>query len=242
MADSLPEDTGGPVDGEPQNEGQPQFFPVLTRRWRNEKYAPELLPCDKELIKDASELLEFVVEGLQEECVSGSAATPEETMDQADLAVREVDMQRMRYVLKDYLRLRLWKLCQWPQHYLETDNIDLLSDAERTFLRDFWLNKEKFFQDRLLQYFPAEHYRKLDSQLDMLSMIRRPEMEKHVYARIKQDIGAIDVPPTYSQSETSSGEQVSSLTLNEGDTYLLQWALVRSFFFDPQLDGKVDLV
>jgi len=240
MEDNLPEDTGGPVDGEPQIEESP--LPELIRRWRNEKYAPELLPCDKVLIKETQEVMDFVQEGLQEECGAGSAATPEQSVDQADLAVREVELQRVRYVLKDYLRLRLWKLCQWPQHYLEKENIDLLSDAERTFLRDFWANKEKFFQDRLLQYFPAEHYRKLDSQLDMFSMIRRPEMEKHVYARIMKYVGTINVPPTYSQSENTSGEQASTLTLDEGSTYLLQWSVVRKFFFDPQLDGKVNLV
>merc|ERR1712224_619601 len=101
---------------------------------------------------------------------------------------------------------------------------------------------EKFFQERLLKYFPAEHYRKLDSQLDMFSMIRRPEMEKHVYARIMKYVGTINVPPTYSQSENTSGEQASTLTLDEGSTYLLQWSVVRKFFFDPQLDGKVNLV
>jgi hypothetical protein len=35
-----------------------------------------------------------------------------------DFAVSQ-DLERTKYVLRDYLRIRLWKLTQWPQHYLE---------------------------------------------------------------------------------------------------------------------------
>mmetsp|Transcript_76376 Transcript_76376/g.212169 ORF Transcript_76376/g.212169 Transcript_76376/m.212169 type:complete len:233 (+) Transcript_76376:124-822(+) len=206
---------------------------MLFLRWRNEKFAPELLPFDNEVANSICEVVEFVAETLDEERSDGNLLDPNDP----DYFLRCVDLERVKYVFRDYLRIRLWKLGQWPQHYLEPANMALLSDAERIYLRDIWNLRVGFFEHRLLGALP-QGKRGLEDQIDLLHMVRRPDLDKHVFVRIIADIGAIDVPPTLSQD----GSTVQPLSLNEGNTYLLRYSIIRQFLMEPKHDGKVELV
>eukprot|EP00930_Biecheleria_cincta_P034856 TRINITY_DN24023_c4_g1_i1.p1 TRINITY_DN24023_c4_g1~~TRINITY_DN24023_c4_g1_i1.p1 ORF type:complete len:249 (+),score=30.14 TRINITY_DN24023_c4_g1_i1:30-749(+) len=207
----------------------------LIKRWRNEKYAPEILPFDSELIERLSEVLEFAASNLEEDRVEG-----DQDPKDPELRLRSLDLDRMRYVLRDYLRIRLWKLTQWPQHYLEARNQELLSAAERKFLSEYWDNKRAFLENRLLSALPT-HYQTLDDRSDLLDMTRRPCLEKHIYARILGELGAIEVPPSLTQNASASATQ-EPLVLSEGETYLLRYVLVRPYLMQPESDGKVELV
>mmetsp|Transcript_66757 Transcript_66757/g.215133 ORF Transcript_66757/g.215133 Transcript_66757/m.215133 type:complete len:233 (-) Transcript_66757:189-887(-) len=204
----------------------------LLARWRNEKYAPEVLPFDREVAENISEVLEFVGEALEEDRAEGDGQDPNDP----DYCLRCVDLERVKYLLRDYLRIRLWKLAQWPQHYLEPANLQLLSDAERTFLREFWGMKRSFLEYRLLGALPATK-QGLDDKMDLLEMVRRPVLDKHVYARLSADVGPIELPATSTQ-----GPSPEPLVLHGGNTYLLRWPLVRGLLMDPEHEGKVQLV
>mmetsp|Transcript_78445 Transcript_78445/g.230020 ORF Transcript_78445/g.230020 Transcript_78445/m.230020 type:complete len:235 (+) Transcript_78445:49-753(+) len=206
----------------------------LFMRWQNEKYAPEVLPFDREVAENISEVVEFVGENLEEERGEGDGQDPNDT----SFCLRCVDLERIKFLLRDYLRIRLWKVSQWPQHYLEPANIKLLSDAERQFLREFWGLKRGFFEHRLLGALPPAK-QGLDDKMDLLDMVRRPTLDKHVYARLSENIGPIEVPPTCTQDTATTPEP---LTLHAGNTYLLRWPIVRKFFMDAEHEGKVQLV
>merc|ERR1719277_625193 len=206
----------------------------LFAKWRNEKYAPELLPFDSKLVEDFSEVIEFVGENLESE-----REDPHEDSNSPDYRLRSIEHERMKYLLKDYLRIRLWKLSQWSQHYLEPEKSHFLSDAERTFVRELWGTKKSFFEHLFVTALPVSK-QKLDDKFDVLEMVRRPKLDQHVYARIVGNIGAISVPPSLTQN--SSGEPVSQQSLETGQTYLLRYSLVRKFLIDPEHEGKVELV
>eukprot|EP00441_Pelagodinium_beii_P042429 CAMPEP_0197649954 /NCGR_PEP_ID=MMETSP1338-20131121/30392_1 /TAXON_ID=43686 ORGANISM="Pelagodinium beii, Strain RCC1491" /NCGR_SAMPLE_ID=MMETSP1338 /ASSEMBLY_ACC=CAM_ASM_000754 /LENGTH=235 /DNA_ID=CAMNT_0043224269 /DNA_START=52 /DNA_END=759 /DNA_ORIENTATION=+ len=235
MASAETEETfGASAEVDPEEEAfENPDVENLIRRWRNEKYAPEVLPFDQALIENMSEVLDFVTETLEEERVEG-----QQDPHDPDFCLRSLDLERMRYILRDYLRIRLWKLTQWPQHYLQPTNQTLLSTAERTFLKDFWDNKKLFFENRLLLALPAAS-QNLEDTNDLLDMVRRPDIEKHVYVRIRSDLGKIDIPPSMTQE--SAGTQ-QPLVLSEGSTYLLRYCLVKEFLTEPQHDGKVELI
>eukprot|EP00931_Biecheleriopsis_adriatica_P077207 TRINITY_DN50818_c0_g1_i1.p1 TRINITY_DN50818_c0_g1~~TRINITY_DN50818_c0_g1_i1.p1 ORF type:complete len:253 (+),score=50.78 TRINITY_DN50818_c0_g1_i1:37-759(+) len=208
----------------------------LVTRWRNEKYAPELLPFDTEVVEDMSEVLEFVADSLEEDRAEG-----EQDPNDPDFRLRSLDLDRMKYILRDYLRIRLWKLSQWPQHYLEPKNQSLLSAAERTFLNEYWENKKLYLENRLLSALPRNNQGLADKS-DLLDMVRKPDLEKFVYVRIKADVGEIEVPPSLSgPTQESSGTQ-KPLPLDEGNTYLLRYCLVRPFLMEAAHNGKVELV
>jgi len=208
----------------------------LFQRWKNEKLAPELLPFDREVVENISEVVEFVRETLDEERADGQV---QEVTD-PNYVLRCLETERIQYVLRDYLRVRLWKLEQYPQHYLDPTNLTLLSDAERLFLQQFWELTSFFFEHRLLSAMP-EGKTALDSKLDCLDMVRRPNLDRHVNAKILQDLGDVDLPPTISPTQESAS-QMKPLHLAEGQTYLLRYEIVRKFLMDAEHDGKVELV
>ncbi|CAJ1372222.1 unnamed protein product, partial [Effrenium voratum] len=181
----------------------------LIRRHRNEKYAPELLPYDKEMVHNISEVLHFVAEALEEYRSNGQAK------DLPHHYLRSTEAERLTYMLSDYLRLRLWKLSKYPLHYMDPQRQMMLSSAERIWLHEFWDNKRMHFQHRFLAALP-EKKQALDEQVDdNLDMIRRPQMDTHIYARICGDVGTIS-PSLHASPGVSSTPGTKDLRLFEG--------------------------
>lgn len=227
---------GGGDDGAENEPWTHEGMDTLIRRWKNEKYAPEILPFDHKTIQDMSEAVEFVSEILHEERADSESQDPNDP----DFSLRCIDYERVKYVLRDYLRIRIWKLSKWPQHYLEPGNIDVLSDAERTFLREFWEAKQGFCHNRLLDALPPAK-RLLDEKIDLLDMVRRPNLNSHVYARVTGDLPKLmtETMPSTQGTEASAPEP---LMLANGQTYLIRYNVIREFLMNSHEDGKVALV
>jgi len=242
MDTMLSPDDGFLDSGDPNEEGE-DFVNVdivqLHRIWRNEKFAPELLHFGERVVENISELCEVVGEDLDQE-----RAEEQQDPNDPSWVLRCVDLERTKYVLRDYLRIRLWKITQYPQHYLDPDNIKLLSDAERIFLRDYWGAKKEFFHNRLLGALPPSK-QGLDDKIDLMDMIRRPVLDKYIYVRIQDDLGTLQVP---NQEITQDSQGSRSEELARGRTYLLNYQTVRPFLIEEEHAGedrlwpKVDLV
>lgn len=224
------------VDDEEAGWVNPEML-ELHRMWRNEKYAPELLPFNATVVENLSEVIEFVGEDLDEERAAEEDADPNDP----SLVLRSADLERVRYVVRDYLRIRLWKITQWPQHYMERDNINLLSDAERTFLREYWHHKKRFFEVRLLGALPPSKHA-LDEKVDLTDMVRRPSLNKFVYARVTGDLGPIEVPSSMTQDSSTEGSRNAPAEYAQGRTYLIRYAMIRKFLLEAEHKGKIELV
>lgn len=244
-SDPLGSSAGGGAGGAGGDPGAGQPGPLfnkdvetLFRRWRNEKFAPELLRFDTDVVEALSEVVEFVAEGLEEEKADGEGA--DAGGGDPHYLLRCVDMDRVKYLLRDYLRIRLWKLRRWPQHYLEPSNLEFLSKAERTIVvKDYWELKKQFLDNKFLSGLPILK-QKLDDKVDLLDMTRRPDLDKNVYVRIVGEVDPIEVTPSTTQGVSAT--QRSTVPLNKGDTYLLRYQQVRHFFTEPEHDGKLVLV
>ncbi|KAI8868755.1 GINS complex, Sld5 component [Ramicandelaber brevisporus] len=86
----------------------------FTLAWQNERWAPELLPCDLYLLDDITEMLDFqmttVVDKLRDK------GKPEEDFK---AVLYETELERVRFMLRSYLRTRLAKIEKYALHYLE---------------------------------------------------------------------------------------------------------------------------
>ncbi|OLP90502.1 DNA replication complex GINS protein SLD5 [Symbiodinium microadriaticum] len=146
----------------------------------------------------------------------------------------------IRYILRDYLRIRLRKLSQFPVYYLDKDNQALLSSAERIWLHEYWDNKSQLLQNRFLGALPGHLQSLTNDDNAPMDMVRRPSIQKHVYARICGDLGQLTPSPTPGSVAPTSTQQ--PLELVEGETYLVQYSVLRKFLMEPDHDGKVELI
>lgn len=206
----------------------------LFSMWRDEKYAPEVLPFNHTVLANITELVECASQNLQDLFAEGTQDATDPTP-----GLQTKDLERMRYVLRDYLRIRLRKLTQYPQHYLEEPHSSVLSESERAFLKEYWSLKKEFFENRLLGALPQGKLRSLTEPTEQGAIIRRPPMDRHVFAKIVGDVGTISPPLSYSQDSAGSQEPLMLVT---GATYLLRYSLVRKFLMDPEMQGKVELM
>ena len=99
-------------------------YEILYMRWLNECFAPEILPFDHEMVYNMTETMQFLKDALPDD--------PPRMRE-----IRQIDMERVAYWLRDYLRIRLWKLMQYTQHYLGPTATEVLSPAEKVFAKDF---------------------------------------------------------------------------------------------------------
>lgn len=217
----------------------------LRQMWRDEKYAPELLPMDKVIIENVTEQLEFQEEQMKnakEEDLEESpeAADPDRAASENTIYERELD--RLRYILRDYLRIRLWKLAEFPQHYLEPSNQMYLSEAERIYVKGMWEAQEGLFKNRMLSALPPMK-RRLDMKEDLLDLVRRPDLDRHVYIKVLQDIGfVISVSLTPSTQASDATPRPQDLQLMPGRTYNLKYRHIRQLLMNPEQRGKICLV
>ncbi|CAE7847374.1 SLD5, partial [Symbiodinium sp. KB8] len=202
----------------------------MIRRWKNEKYAPEILPFDQDTIEFFVNLLQFVTENLEEEGEDEKGAVDTATN------LRWIEKERFTYILRDYLRIRLRKLSQFPVYYLDKDNQALLSSAERIWLHEYWDNKSQLLQNRFLGALPGHLQSLTNDDNAPMDMVRRPSIQKHVYARICGDLGQLTPSPTPGSVAPTSTQQ--PLELVEGETYLVQYSVLRKFLMEPDHDGK----
>jgi len=175
-ADSESLDGPGPEEGAGEaEEFVNEEYEHLVRRWRNEAFAPEILPFDEDMVSNMTEANQYLSEALFAE----AQEMEDGGLDPMDSTIRSIDLDRVKYWLRDYLRIRLWKLMQWPQHYLKFENQERLSEAERVFLREHWSAKQDFLAAHLLNYLP-EQKQQLDEKTDMMDMVRTPRHIHHV--------------------------------------------------------------
>uniref|UniRef100_A0A182PYI7 GINS complex subunit 4 n=1 Tax=Anopheles epiroticus TaxID=199890 RepID=A0A182PYI7_9DIPT len=149
----------------------------LQRAWINEKFAPDLLPYDDALVEMVMTQLVHMEENLA-------------TTNKNDLLyiVHRMEVERIRFVVASYLRCRLQKLETYAPHILEVEagrprNSKRLSPAEHKFAVDFHESVENHFQELVTRHIPQNH------QDDERSRRVTPNVDAHVFARARQDVG-----------------------------------------------------
>ena len=102
-----------------------------------EKQSPEILQYKKDLVDH----LDNQIKG-QQEALSGMEITADENFV---LDVYQLELERMKYMLKSYIRTRLTKIEKSYLYIIKNDKADLLSDQEVNYAWDyFWLRKGHF--------------------------------------------------------------------------------------------------
>lgn len=194
-------------------------YTSLKRAWINESRCPELLPYEGRIV-------ESILKALRSQWSLISARQAQWTGRESyvrDLLIMEAD--RAGYVLKSYLRARLFKIQKCARHYLVTSS-HLLSGPELNFAKNVLQISDEAFQSMFLRHLPQgdAYFQSLDASDDPGGdMVRKPKLDRAVFLRVNEPVGAV-------------GQD--NIELEKDKSYIARYDLVRNLL----AEGRINLI
>ncbi|EAA01611.5 AGAP001166-PA [Anopheles gambiae str. PEST] len=190
-----------------------EVLEALQRAWINEKFAPDLLPYEDALVEMVMIQLVHMEENLA-------------TANKNDLLyiVHRMEVERIRFIVASYLRCRLQKLETYAPHIIEVEsgrprNSKRLSAAEHKFAVDFHESVENHFNELVTRHMPQNH------QDDERARRVIPNLDTHVFARARQDVGEYSL---------AGGEL--SVNIRAGAVHLFRYCDIEPLIIEGQLE------
>eukprot|EP00939_MAST-03C_sp_MAST-3C-sp1_P000100 g100.t1 len=170
----------------------------------NEKIAPEVLPFERDVVDSLKNRIER-----QQTMI-------DDADDQSEAVIYQMDLDRIKYMLTDYLRVRLKKIQKYVFHITSSREFSArLSEAEFAFAKKYLDIVGDHFQKSALQHIPERYQNLKESE----SSIPIPDLNTFVFCEIEEDIGAVDIDD-------------STPTFSRGDTYIVRYGDVKEFIAD----------
>ncbi|KAL0275315.1 UNVERIFIED_CONTAM: hypothetical protein PYX00_003202 [Menopon gallinae] len=122
---------------------------MLTQAWVNEKYCPELL-------KHESDLVDCMMDQIKQ--MEANISTLER--DDFRLVPHQMEVDRIRYVISSYLRTRLEKIEMFAEYLIKNDyntsneEERLMSRGEFAFAENYYTDVKEHLFKEALQYMP----------------------------------------------------------------------------------------
>lgn len=186
----------------------------LTRAWVRERGTDALLAWEGDVVDSLFDKLE------QQQNLVGTLRSDPDTSEEEHfkLVLVETEMERVKFLVRSYVRSRLYKIEKYSHHIVMTPELHpLLSGAELAHAQRYTDLLHAHFQHSVLDSLP-EWLRKMDDTYgDGLSMVSRPNPNIPVLVYCKRDCGDITL---------DSGEAAS---LAKATTHLVKWRLVQRF-------------
>ena len=110
------------------------FMTSLIAIWRNEKLSQTLLPYEENIINEVISQIEKKEEEIKDK-----------KMDKNMKYYIEIDIQHIKYIIKDYFRIRLMKIEKYLFFLLKNNKIDILSQNEIKFAAELMDIKAAYF-------------------------------------------------------------------------------------------------
>ncbi|PLW13676.1 hypothetical protein PCANC_01691 [Puccinia coronata f. sp. avenae] len=161
----------------------------LMRHWINERFAPEVLHHQEEL-------LERVLSRIQQQSLALDvlANNPEDLSsgNHFRLMLIETEIEHMRFICKAYARCRMHKLDKFFDHCLmDHETRSRLSQVDLEYCSREQTLVHNLLYDSVLDQLPIK-YRKLDEE----HMIIRPDLDQGVFIFVRASCGPVYLPGT----------------------------------------------
>jgi GINS complex subunit 4 len=150
-----------------------EVYQRLERNWLQERTCPELLQYDQELVEDYKIKFEDHQEWIDQLETSG------ESVDALLGTVAQVDLDRAKFVLSDWLTSRLVKIEAHPLHIRE--KVDHMSEAEVAYLKQYGALLENHLRQTVLDHVP-EAWQALDEP----HMIEKPNLDEYHFWMVNE--------------------------------------------------------
>ncbi|KAI8880252.1 GINS complex, Sld5 component [Backusella circina FSU 941] len=202
--------------------GGPDKIALLTQAWINERNAPDLLAYRRFLVEPLIESLEKQSERVAEDIESGSD-------NKLHIMIYQTEMERVKYLLRNYLRTRLYKIEKYTLYLLRRHDLNtLLSPQEIVYARRYQELVESHNFDSFLHQLPRSQH-KQDEKHGDVNMVVTPNMDAPVFCQVLDNIGHIVL---------QSRENDDSILFEKNDIYILRYRDIEQYLDE----GRVKLV
>ncbi|XP_034193725.2 DNA replication complex GINS protein SLD5 [Osmia lignaria lignaria] len=156
---------------------------AIEKAWLNEKFAPEILPHQSELV----------------DCMLQQITHMEENMKRLEkgdlrLMIHMMELDRIRFLVSSYLRTRLEKIEKYVIHILSQEADRSLEDcyltsAELQFAKDYLASIETLFKATALNHMPGNF-----QGFEKEQLIVKPNMHAYIFLQANDRINGVVLP------------------------------------------------
>ena len=174
---------------------------------KNKQASPELYKYEEKLVEEIGEQ------------INSQQNMIDDLEDHFESVIYQMDLDRVKYILTDYLRVRLKKIQRFV-FYLTSSNelLGRLSKAEVKFAKTYLKIAMGHFEKSVLQHIP-ERYRNLK---ESIATVPRPNLDAFVFFKVNEDIGEISIV----------GAADETVELLQGDTKVMRYRDIRPYVSD----------
>lgn len=187
----------------------------LENTWLNEKFSPELLPQQQDML----DLMLGQISHMEENIAQ---------LDKNDLryVAHQMELERIRYIATSYLRCRIKKIEDFTRYIVEEDEKRAtgkkrLSEEERSYAESYRELLKTHFHQVALQHMPE------NLQEESNQEIVAPNLMSHVFLRANESVPSVIV-----------GSNDEEVDLEAGSLHIMPYKLTSELL----LDGKVQLI
>ncbi|KAK2593904.1 GINS complex subunit [Conoideocrella luteorostrata] len=186
---------------------------ALTRRWVAERSAPELLewPSDG-LFERVNERIKAQIEKVED--LTGDM----DPKTNFSLIVIQTELERYKFLVRSYLRVRIAKIDKHTLHYLSTQTLqERLSPTELAYATRHQALLHNHYLSSFLGSFPQQ-LQNLNDTAGNISMIDAPDLDTAVFIRMLKEK---DVHGEGTDADVT-------LPAGEGDVLILRWTSAKT--------------
>ncbi|GJQ15627.1 hypothetical protein GpartN1_g7418.t1 [Galdieria partita] len=189
------------------------------RKWLvNEKCCNDILPYQEELVTGLADLCQF-----QQSLV-------EQMTESDDFALvlvknlKELELERIRYLLKEYLRTRLRKIESWLFYlWRDKEKWSLLSSSETEYTKQLHQLITSHFERSFLSGLP-EKLRTIDERDGDNPPGNLDDMDEFVFLYAAKEIGNVTTDP--------SSQVTSTIHIRKGEVVCLRYSVAKQYLLD----------
>jgi GINS complex subunit 4 len=222
LPDSMVDDQeGGLYDDDENGMGISNDVQLLRQAWVNESLSPEILAYKDELVDRVRSLI-----SRQEQLVEDFEQEHDKALTRM---IRFAELNRINFTLRSYLRKRLNKIEAFAIHfYIKEDLSSRLSPQELEYAKEYIDAENKVFQDSILSFLPRDYdsliHQSEAMEAEVPDMIPEPELEKHVFIKVTDDLGDIPI------------DENNTFRLQEDDIFAIRYKLVKDYLLQDRIE------
>lgn len=183
---------------------------TIKTAWKNEKLSPELLPNKIEYIECMLEQIKQMEENIEKL-----------RKEDIRIEIHRMEIERIRYVITSYLRVRIEKIEKFAQDIVQQDSERSLENAylspdEMKYARSYLKSIDNHF-NKYLSLLPP-NLRTLEDSKKLI----RPDLSTYVFLRSTKDVANVYI-------KDMSDNKEDEFVLDEGSQHIIPYESIAEF-------------